>query len=89
MAQRGHAAIGRRTVQTVNFVPEVLPITAAKRMGIKRVIVPSRNKKDLEEIPKYIKKDMEFVFAGDMDQVLKVALIPEKKKTKSGAKQKK
>ena len=62
---------------------------AAKRMGIKRVIVPSRNKKDLEEIPKYIKKDMEFVFAGDMDQVLKVALIPEKKKTKSGAKQKK
>jgi ATP-dependent Lon protease len=62
---------------------------AAKRMGIKRVVVPSRNKKDLEEIPKYIKKDMEFVFADDMDQVLKVALIPEKKKTKSRAKNKK
>ncbi len=47
---------------------------AAKRMGIRKVIVPRRNKKDLEEIPKYIKKDMEFVFADTMDQVLKVAL---------------
>ncbi|MBI5203842.1 MAG: endopeptidase La [Nitrospirae bacterium] len=31
---------------------------AAKRMGIKVVIVPKRNKKDLEDIPKYVKKDM-------------------------------
>jgi ATP-dependent Lon protease len=47
---------------------------AAKRMGINKVIVPERNKKDLEDIPKYIKKDMEFVFAETMDDVLKVAL---------------
>ncbi len=47
---------------------------AAKRMGIRRVVVPSRNKKDLEDIPKYIKKDMEFIFADTMDDVLKVAL---------------
>jgi ATP-dependent Lon protease len=52
---------------------------AAKRMGIKTVIVPKRNKKDLEEIPRYIKKNMEFVFADTMDQVLKIALRPEKK----------
>ena len=52
---------------------------AAKRMGINKLIIPKRNKKDLEEIPKYIKKDMQFVFAESMDQVLKVAL----KKTKS------
>ncbi len=52
---------------------------AAKRMGINKVVVPKRNKKDLEEIPKYIKKDMEFVFADTMDQVLKVALRPERK----------
>jgi ATP-dependent Lon protease len=61
---------------------------AAKRMGIKKVIVPRRNKKDLEEIPKYIKKDMEFIFADEMDQVLKVALIPDKNKKRAGAKQK-
>lgn len=53
---------------------------AAKRMGIRKVIVPKRNKKDLEEIPAYIKKDMEFVFAESMDQVLKVALKTKKRK---------
>jgi ATP-dependent Lon protease len=47
---------------------------AAKRMGIKKVIIPKRNKKDLEDIPKYIKKDMEFVFVETMDDVLKFAL---------------
>ncbi len=47
---------------------------AAKRMGIKRVVIPSRNRKDLEDIPKYIKKDMEFIFADTMDDVLKIAL---------------
>jgi ATP-dependent Lon protease len=52
---------------------------AAKRMGIKRVIIPSRNKKDLEDIPKYIKKDMEFIFADTMDDVLKVALKTNRK----------
>jgi ATP-dependent Lon protease len=55
---------------------------AAKRMGIKKVILPKRNKKDLDDIPKYIKKDMEFVFAETMDDVLKVAL----KKNSSGSK---
>ena len=47
---------------------------AAKRMGIKKVVIPKRNKKDLEDIPKYVKKDMEFVFADTMDDVLKVSL---------------
>lgn len=62
---------------------------AAKRMGIKRVIIPSRNKKDLEDIPKYIKKDMEFIFADTMDDVLAVALKTNggaRKKNKQGAK---
>lgn len=52
---------------------------AAKRMGIKRVVIPSRNKKDLEDIPKYIKKDMEFIFADTMDDVLRVALKTNKR----------
>jgi len=54
---------------------------AAKRMGIRKVILPKRNKKDLEDIPKYIKKDMEFIFADTMDQVLKVALKGKKQKS--------
>jgi ATP-dependent Lon protease len=52
---------------------------AAKRMGIKKIIIPKRNKKDLEDIPKYVKKDMEFVFADKMDQVLRITLKPNRK----------
>jgi ATP-dependent Lon protease len=61
---------------------------AAKRMGIKKVIIPKRNEKDLEDIPKYIKKDMTFVPVETMDEVLKHALkLPGKTGTrKSGAK---
>lgn len=47
---------------------------AAKRMGIKQVIIPKRNKKDLEDIPKYVKKDMKFIFADTMNDVLRAAL---------------
>jgi ATP-dependent Lon protease len=54
---------------------------AAKRMGIRKLILPKRNKKDLEDIPKYIKKDMEFIFADTMEQVLKVALKGKKQKS--------
>jgi ATP-dependent Lon protease len=58
---------------------------AAKRMGIKKVIIPKRNKKDLDDIPKYIKKDMEFVFAETMDDVLKVALKKNSSESKKTA----
>ncbi len=47
---------------------------AAKRMGIKNVIIPARNKKDLEDIPKYVKKDMNFILVETMDEVLNIAL---------------
>ena len=47
---------------------------AAKRMGIKHIVIPKRNKRDLEDIPKYVKKDLTFIFADTMDDVLKAAL---------------
>jgi len=55
---------------------------AAKRMGIHKVIIPKRNEKDLEEIPKYIKKDMTFIPVETMDEVLKHALKNPAKKRK-------
>jgi ATP-dependent Lon protease len=55
---------------------------AAKRMGIRKIVLPKRNKKDIDDIPKYIKKDMDFIFAEDMEEVLKVALVTDKKKGK-------
>jgi len=74
----------------VTLSGRVLPIgglkekaLAAKRMGIKKVIIPKRNRKDLEDLPKYIKKDMKFVLTDKMDQVLKHALINNVKKQAS------
>lgn len=49
-------------------------VIAAHRAGIKTVILPKDNKKDLEDIPEYVLKDLNFVFVSHMDQVLKVAL---------------
>ena len=46
---------------------------AALRSGIRRVIIPEQNKKDLVEIPKDIRDQMEFIPVKNMDQILKVA----------------
>jgi ATP-dependent Lon protease len=58
-------------------------ILAAKRARLTAVILPKRNKKDLDEIPKHILKGIQLVFADTMDDVMKVALrrrSPVKKK---------
>jgi ATP-dependent Lon protease len=47
---------------------------AARRAGISVVILPQKNEKDLEEIPKRIKEDMEFKFVNRMDEVISLAL---------------
>jgi ATP-dependent Lon protease len=49
-------------------------VLAAHRAGIKRVIMPARNEKDLIDVPEQARKEMEFVFAAHMDDVLKGAL---------------
>ena len=54
-------------------------VTAAHRSGIKTIILPHRNKKDLEEIPEHIKKDLTFHFAKEVMDVIDVA-IPNLKK---------
>ncbi|MGE5809597.1 MAG: endopeptidase La [Nitrospirota bacterium] len=47
---------------------------AAHRAGIKTMIVPKENEKDLDEIPQYLRKDMQFIFAATMDDVISTAL---------------
>ena len=49
-------------------------VTAAHRSGIKTVILPDHNRKDLEDIPEHIKKDIDFHFAKEMMDVIKVAV---------------
>ena len=49
-------------------------VLAAKRAGIRAVILPQKNEKDLEEIPESIKKKMEFHFVQTMDEIIPLAL---------------
>ena len=49
-------------------------LLAAHRAGIKKVLIPIENKKDLVEVPDTIKNDMEIIPVKNVDEVLKVAL---------------
>ncbi|XP_077918674.1 lon protease homolog 2, peroxisomal isoform X2 [Halichoerus grypus] len=48
-------------------------VLAAHRAGLKRVIIPQRNEKDLEEIPGNVRQDLSFVTASSLDEVLNAA----------------
>ncbi|XP_019788026.1 lon protease homolog 2, peroxisomal isoform X2 [Sagmatias obliquidens] len=48
-------------------------VLAAHRAGLKRVIIPQRNEKDLEEIPGNVRQDLTFVTATCLDEVLNAA----------------
>src|SRR5580765_7196586 len=50
-------------------------ILAAHRAGIKKVLIPAENEKDIEEIPATVLKTVELELVSHMDQVLKKALI--------------
>ena len=50
-------------------------VTAAHRSGIKEVVLPDHNRKDLEDVPKHVAKDLKFHFAKEINDVLKVALV--------------
>ena len=49
-------------------------VLAASRSGIKHIILPERNKNDLEEIPEKIRDHLEFHLVKKMDEVLEIAL---------------
>jgi ATP-dependent Lon protease len=55
-------------------------VLAAHRSGLTTVILPQLNQADLEDIPEEIRKQVDFVFADTVDDVLKVALEPAKEK---------
>jgi ATP-dependent Lon protease len=48
---------------------------AARRTGIKTVIVPTKNDKDVKELPANVKRGLQFVYVDHMDQVLDMALV--------------
>jgi ATP-dependent Lon protease len=65
----------------ITLTGQVLPIggvkeksLAAQRAGIKRVIVPERNKGDVEEIPEHERQGLEYAYVSELDEVLEHAL---------------
>jgi ATP-dependent Lon protease len=48
---------------------------AAHRYGIRRLIAPAENKRDLQLIPKNIQKEMEFFWVENMDEVIAQVLL--------------
>jgi ATP-dependent Lon protease len=60
-------------------------VLGAMRAGIRRVMLPARNRKDLEEVPAEAKKKIEFVFLEDVDEAVRVVLEPRPKTTAANA----
>jgi ATP-dependent Lon protease len=49
-------------------------VLAAHRAGIRRVILPKKNLRDLDDVPKEVREDLEILFAEDVREVLAAAL---------------
>ncbi|SHJ82273.1 endopeptidase La [Tepidibacter formicigenes] len=74
VAMTGEITLRGRVLPVGGIKEKVL---AAHRAGIKKVLLPHENKKDLDDIPENIKKKMEFVLVENMDEVLEHALVRE------------
>lgn len=72
LAMTGEITLRGRVLPVGGIKEKVL---AANRMGIKKVLLPIDNKKDLEDIPDRIRRKMEFVLVRSMEEVLENALI--------------
>jgi ATP-dependent Lon protease len=71
VAMTGEITLRGRVLPVGGIKEKVL---AAHRAGVRRLLMPERNKPDLEEVPKEIKDELEFVFVQRMDQVLENGL---------------
>lgn len=70
---------------------QVLPIggvkekvLAAHRNGLRTVILPRRNEPDLDDVAEEIRKSMKFVLVDTVDEVMKAALVPSRRKAAKG-----
>jgi ATP-dependent Lon protease len=79
-----HHPVRNDTAMTgeINLSGEVLPIggvrekvLAAHRVGIKRILLPRHNEKDLVDVPADVRQQIEFIFCDRIEQVLANALV--------------
>ena len=72
VAMTGEVTLRGRVLPIGGLKEKVL---AAHRAGIKKVLIPVENQKDMEEIPANVANELKFVLVGEMDTVLKEALV--------------
>jgi len=72
LAMTGEITLRGRVLPVGGIKEKVL---AAHRAGIKKIILPEENKRDLDELPANVKRSLEFVLVEHMDEVLKNALV--------------
>jgi ATP-dependent Lon protease len=72
LAMTGEITLRGRVLPVGGIKEKVL---AAHRAGIKKIIMPAENKRDMDDIPVNVKRSLEFMLAEHMDEVLSVALV--------------
>jgi ATP-dependent Lon protease len=72
LAMTGEITLRGRVLPVGGIKEKVL---AAHRAGVKKIIMPLENKRDMDDIPVNVKRSLEFMLAEHMDEVLSVALV--------------
>ena len=80
VAMTGEITLRGRVLPIGGFKEKSL---AAKRAGIKKILFPYENLKDLDDVPESIRKEIKFVPVKTMDEVLEHALVKEEKKNEN------
>jgi ATP-dependent Lon protease len=71
VAMTGEITLRGRVLPVGGLKEKVL---AAHRAGIKTFVLPTKNRKDLDEVPLGVRRELRFIFADEMNDVLRVAL---------------
>jgi ATP-dependent Lon protease len=72
VAMTGEITLRGRVLEIGGLKEKVI---AAHRAGIKTIVLPKNNRKDLRDIPAKVQKDIRFKFVSHLDEVLKIAFI--------------
>jgi ATP-dependent Lon protease len=73
LAMTGEVTLRGRVLEIGGVKEKTL---AAYRAGLREVIMPKGNEKDLRDVPEQVRQNMTFTFVSSMDEVLRVALLP-------------
>ncbi len=85
LAMTGEITLRGRVLPVGGVKEKVL---GAHRAGVRRVLLPQRNERDLHDVPVHVRRQVEFVFVQRMDEIVAEALVPEPPRPKKAHKKK-